>query len=190
MPESNAARTLKIFRRRPDGEWEDFANPLSGIAATDSVLFRHEKYFWIAYTDGDIGKRDNLNLLYASSLKGPWNSHANNPVRLDPRNSRSGGTPFTHQGQLYRPAQNCSATYGGSIQIMRVTECTPTTYCEEKAACIKPAPGMNPDGLHTLSALDKNRCLVDGKRMVFLPRVLAERIRNRVKKCLPGHNHG
>ena len=40
-------------------------------------------------------------------------------VKTDVRSARPAGTPFVYQGELYRPAQDCSRTYGGSIVIHR-----------------------------------------------------------------------
>lgn len=185
MPESSAARRLTIFRRC-GGAWQEVATPLQDAAAADGVLFKYGEYFWIAYTDTGIDRFDNLNLCYAPALDGPWRPHANNPVRLDPRNARCGGTPFWVDGELYRPVQDCARTYGGAIRIMHITECTPDAYAEAESAFIQPSPGMNPHGLHTLSVCG-GRCLVDGKRMIFSWRRIALKTRQRLRRMLAGY---
>ena len=117
MPESSAARRLIIYKFSDAKHvWEEFVTPLPNTAATDSILFEHEGRFWIAYTDVDLGRFDNLNLCYAPTLAGPWTRHMSNPVKRDDLyTARSGGTPFRMGGILFRPAQDCSKTYGGSI---------------------------------------------------------------------------
>jgi hypothetical protein len=85
------------------------------------------------------------------------------------RSARPGGTPFHHDGALYRPAQDCSVTYGGRIVINRVLRLSPTAFEEEPVSTVEPDPdGPFPDGLHTLSSLG-NVTLVDGKRRAVIP---------------------
>lgn len=54
-----------------------------------------------------------------------WNAAKNRflpylSIPSDKPNSRMGGAIFEYKGQLYYPAQNCSQTYGGSIDIKRI----------------------------------------------------------------------
>ena len=82
--------------------------------------------------------------------------------------SRPAGTPFWVDGALYRPAQDCSSTYGARVQINRILVLTPTDFSEEVVACVEPdSRGLYPRGLHTLSSLGR-QTLVDGKRSVFV----------------------
>lgn len=176
MPESGTARRLVIFRwSEADKAWREYVTPLPDTAAADSVLFKHEGLFWIAYTDIDLGAFDNLNLCYAPALEGPWQKHAGNPVKRDARSARGGGTPFRAGGKLYRPAQDCAEIYGGALRIMEILECSPDAFREREITFIPPERGMNPHGLHTLSACG-GKCLVDGKRMTFSPRFFAEKV--------------
>src|SRR5262249_50414971 len=149
-------------------EWKTYATVLDNVAAADSVLFERDGLFWITYTDIDIDPFDNLNLCFAPSLAGPWQVHPRNPVKFDPRSSRGAGTPFSIEGQIYRPVQDCGECYGGAVRIMKITECSPSVYREEEVSFIVPGPGKNPHGFHTLSSWGA-KCLVDGKRMMFSP---------------------
>lgn len=167
MPESSGAHRLTIFRwDKVNAKWLEVVSPLRGIAAADSILFRYGGYFWIAYTDTAINHFNNLNLCFAPSLNGPWQPHVNNPIKIDPRSSRCGGGVFMHMEKLYRPAQDCSVRYGGSIRIMEILECTPTSFHEEEVTVIKPELGENPHGFHTMSPCG-NKTLIDGKRMMW-----------------------
>jgi hypothetical protein len=90
-------------------------------------------------------------------------------VKLDIRSSRPAGTPFEHDGRLFRPAQDCAGSYGAAIVINEVTSLTPDRFSERPVARLTPEPrGPLPDGLHTLSAAGP-RTLVDGKRLVWRP---------------------
>jgi hypothetical protein len=85
-------------------------------------------------------------------------------VKTDVRSSRPAGTPFVHEGSLYRPAQDCSRTYGGRIALNRIVTLTSEDFLEEPVALIEPVRSSRyPDGVHTVSAFGEHT-LVDGKR--------------------------
>lgn len=173
VPERAEAREVALYAARPfPTRWERDATLIDGVAAADPTLFRHGDLWWLAYTDTALGMNDNLCLRYAERLRGPWRAHAANPVKWDVRSSRPGGTPFVHEGALYRPAQDSSATYGGRLVINRVTRLDTQSFAEEVAATIGPDPdGPFPDGLHTLSAAGPFT-LLDGRRQTLTaPRV-------------------
>ena len=138
------------------------------IPGVDSTVFEHDNRWWLICTNAGDGRDDKLLVWHADSLFGPWQPHALNPVKIDIRSARPAGTPFMHDGHLYRPAQDCSATYGGRIVINRVTRLTPTAFEEEAYRTIDPvADGQYNRGLHTLSRLGQTQTLVDGKRYRF-----------------------
>ena len=98
----------------------------------------------------------------------PWFPHSKQPVKTDIQSSRPGGTPFIHEGKLYRPAQDCSRVYGGRVVINQITALSPNDFEEKTAAIVEPDKhGPYPDGLHTLSALG-DITLVDSKREKFI----------------------
>ena len=167
VPETVEQRRCELYEVDGDGRWLRVATLLEDVAAADATIFFWQGLYWLAYTDLALGAFDNLCLAYAVELDGPWLRHARYPVKLDHRSSRPAGTPFVHEGELYRPAQDCGSTYGEAVVINRVIVCTPQDYREEMVRICPPDPqGRNPHGLHTLSAWGE-RTLVDGKRMVF-----------------------
>ncbi len=100
-------------------------------------------------------------------------------MKIDVRSSRPGGTPFRVDGQLYRPAQDCSRTNGGALAINAVTECTPVRYAENVVAVLRPDPdGPFPDAIHTFTA-GLGGILIDGKRVSMHPAILWHRLRRR-----------
>jgi len=103
-----------------------------------------------------------------------------NPVKCDVRSSRPGGTPFVHDGALYRPAQDSSKSYGGALTINRITSLSQDEFREEPRVHLEPfRDSPYPDGLHTLSAAGSITVL-DGKRMAFLPRLSSRRLRHKL----------
>jgi len=179
IPESHEAAEVGLYEieRFPD-RWVKAAALLEKMPIVDATLFRHEGTWWLAGSEPtDKGTTCELSLWHATAITGPWHPHAGNPVKMDVRSARPGGTPFHENGVLYRPAQDCSSTYGGRVIINRVVTLTPTAFEEVEAATVEPDPhGRYPAGLHTLSQVGEIT-LIDGKRVIFSPaefrRVLA-----------------
>lgn len=165
VPEMCKSGTTRIYALEPGGQPCCLAVlPVPGI---DPVLFEWQGRLWLGLTRADLDNRANLCLWHAPDLTGPWTEHQANPVKIDVRSTRGGGTPFHHQGMLYRPTQDCSLTYGGQVVINRVLACSPCEYREEVAAVVKARPDWpNPHGLHTLSACG-DRTLLDAKRVAL-----------------------
>lgn len=186
LPEMAGARRQILYELAPGKPPAPFAVIVEGVAMADATLFRHDGRFWIAYTDTAFGLHDNLCLMYADCLEGPWRPCRANPVKIDIRSSRCGGTPFHVGDALYRPAQDCSATYGGALVVNRIVTCTPLSYEEVPVARIEPDPkGSFPHGLHTLS-MCAGGVLIDGKRWVFAPKVVLQRLWRRLPRPRAG----
>jgi hypothetical protein len=182
IPESGASRCSRIFRLREDRAPECVAIVTQDRPLADPTVFKRDGFYWIAFTDTDLGLHDNLCLLMSGTLEGPWLPHPHNPVKTDIRSARPGGTPFVVDGILYRPAQDCAAGYGAALTINRVLRCDPSGYAEEPVLTILPdRGGPYSAGLHTLS-LDRDgpAFLIDGKTYRFdvrgfLAKLLARR---------------
>ncbi len=180
MPETNEAREVGLYRAVDFPlEWKRVATILSGVAALDPTVFRHEGRWWLAHTDRDGGQYVHLFVWHAANLEGPWEPHALNPVKADVRSSRPAGTPFVYQSTLYRPAQDCSRQYGGRIVINRVSRLTPTEFAEEPAAVVEPfLDSPFPEGIHTISRVG-DVTLIDSKRHRFIPSAIPYVLRYR-----------
>ena len=168
IPETSADMEVALFKaERFPNRWEKAGVLIEGVAAVDSTVFKYNGRWWMMFTDGASGPNNLLHIWHAPDLLGPWEAHAANPVKDDIFSSRPGGTPFEYDGALYRPAQDCSRTYGGAIVLNRVLTLTPTEFAEEKATVIRPQKDSPcPDGLHTLSSVG-GITLIDGKRCQF-----------------------
>lgn len=99
---------------------------------------------------------------FAPSLDGPWQPHPLNPVKSEVTSSRPAGTPFVHDGRLFRPAQDDSGSYGRAMVINEVLRLTPEAFDEVVATRLGPFGSGRPLGPHTLSAAG-DRTLLDGK---------------------------
>jgi hypothetical protein len=180
LPETSAAGELVLYEADPfPTTWRPAVTLLERTPAVDATLVRHADTWWLFATRADLGDNQSLSIWHAPRIRGPWTAHARNPVKVDVRSSRPGGTPFVVDGALYRPAQDGSRRYGGRIVVNRVEVLTPTEFREVPVATVEPWPGSSQaDGLHTLSAAG-DRVLVDGNAMhlvpAALPRTLAAR---------------
>ena len=157
LPESSAGGGLDLYRA------ENF--PVSWTLETrliegrihDATLFSHEGRFWIAAGSEALQSSswDALALYSSDTLLGPWQAHPQNPVLIDARAARPAGALWAIDGTLYRPAQDCSQTYGGCLTLRRVTELTRERFNEETTGHISfgvnNLRGRHIFGPHTLS---------------------------------------
>jgi hypothetical protein len=168
VPEASASGEIALYRASgfPDS-WEKCATLVADFGGVDSTLVQHGGRWWLFC--GDIADRadSKLYLFHADELFGPWHPHPANPVKIDVRSSRGAGTPFVVDGALYRPAQDCSLTYGGRVVVNRVTTLTTTEFVEDRASVVEPdGRGVFRYGLHTLSRFG-DLTLIDGKQRYF-----------------------
>jgi hypothetical protein len=168
VPESAADRRVELYRalRFPD-QWQHAATLIEDFPALDSTLFFHDGHWWLLCTSSDEGGEHKLHAWHAPALLGPWQPHPLNPLKCDVSSSRPAGRPFVMAGSLYRPAQDCSQTYGGAIVVNRIIALTPSDFRETPAGRIAPAAaGGYGAGLHTLCSFG-SRTVIDGKRFAF-----------------------
>ncbi|MHC4135132.1 MAG: glucosamine inositolphosphorylceramide transferase family protein [Planctomycetota bacterium] len=166
LPETAADRKVQLFRCRsfPD-TWEEDRVLLDGVNAVDATLAEVDGRWWMFVNIGapGAGNWDELHLYHADTPLGPWTPHRRNPVKSDCRAARPAGRLFRWQDQLYRPAQDCSGTYGAAIALHKILRLTPDAYAEEHVADLVPewaerAHTLNTGtGLHVVDVLQRRR---------------------------------
>lgn len=171
IPETSEAYEVALYEveRFPD-RWMRVATLVSGLPLVDVTPFHYQGRWWITATlPASRGANCELHVYYADALRGPWRPHLANPVKVDLRSARPGGTPFWKDGVLYRPAQDCSGRYGRRVVINRIVTLTDRVFEEEYAATVQP-PSRGPytQGLHTVSACG-DMTVIDAKRYIFQP---------------------
>ena len=149
--------------------------------------------FWLFATRADDDPLLRLFVWHGPSPFGPWTPHAQNPVVCDVRRARPAGPLFRAHGDLIRPGQDSSRTYGGALVLARVLTLTPEAYEEEVAAVLRPDPaGPCPHGVHHICPVG-GVAVVDGKRwrLDALAWPLKRRLkRARVSRPRPGGSSG
>ena len=191
LPETSAAAELVLYEAVDfPFQWRPVAPLLRDVRAVDASVVWYEERWWMFATLGDRGPNNNLFAWHAPQLTGPWTEHSANPVKTDARSARPGGTPFVLDGTLYRPSQDGSGEYGGSLVLNRVDVLTTRAFEEHALRAIRPPEGSPyRDGLHTLSAAG-SRTLVDGNvrhRVTATQRlILSRRLPGRLGRYVAG----
>lgn len=168
MPETANNMSLDIYSYDPETQSLTYLTSLlTGIAAVDATLCNHNGCWWLFFTKKGNTNTE-LHIWYSDEIFGTYRPHANNPVKTDIRSARPAGPLFEYEGVLYRPAQDCSRTYGGSISINRIAELTSTAFEEEVVRQVAPFGNHKwKTGLHTLCAAGEFT-IIDGKRHTFV----------------------
>ena len=187
LPESYQSGSITLYRRDPStGKFAAVKTLVENAKAVDPTLFFYNGYWWLFYTTRQYSN-SHLFISYATELEGEYKPHGSNPVKIDVRSARPAGTPFIHNDILFRPAQDCSVTYGGRVVINRVTKLTVRDFAEEVSSTVEPLPGTAyGKGLHTLSGVG-DVTLVDGKRYVFNLRFFMNQLKQKLAKTDRGN---
>jgi hypothetical protein len=154
IPETRDNGTIEMYRATNfPYYWTHEAVLMSNVLATDSTLLHHRDKWWL-FTAGvfDHAPPEKiLCLFFADSPMGPWTAHPKNPIVSDVCHARPAGCLYFEDGQLIRPGQDCSESYGYAVRLHRVDVLSETDYQETHFASIPPdwLPGSR--GIHTLN---------------------------------------
>lgn len=182
MPESAHARQVNLYEATNfPFAWKRVHTLLDNVAAVDSTLLRFENKWWLFFTDGEARRfNTHLHIWQASDLLGDWKPHIRNPVKIDVRSARPAGQFFWHKNCLYRPAQDCSRTYGGQLRINKIVKLSESEFEESIVTTIAPPVGGYCKGIHTLSSVG-DYSVVDVKRYAFKPSGIVEVLKQTAK---------
>ena len=153
-PECAQLGRIEAFRcvRFPD-KWELHGVLMDGVRAFDPTLIEHEGRWWMFVTiqEGGNSTDDELHLFHALNPFDEWTPHPLNPINVDVRSARPAGALFRENGELFRPAQDCSVRYGYALSIQRILRMTVEDYQEEEVRRILPDWARNISGTHTVN---------------------------------------
>lgn len=158
IPESGSDHCVDIYRAAsfPDA-WVQEGRLFDGLRAVDSTLIEMDGLWWLfagvaqEQYSRPTDWHEELHLFHAPSPMGPWVPHRHNPVKLDVRASRPAGALFWWNGELYRPAQDCSVRYGYAVSINRVLQLDTNGFREELAFRLTPDWFKGLLGTHTFN---------------------------------------
>ncbi|MGI8892675.1 MAG: glucosamine inositolphosphorylceramide transferase family protein [Bacteroidia bacterium] len=165
LPENNI-RANYIFKLKGKNVWEKASIDFPENDLIDCTIFFHGDYYWLFCTRKTEGSNLKLFIYYSDNLKGPYLTHLLNPVKTDISSARPAGTPFIVNGELFRPSQDSSETYGGRIKINKVTSLSPDSFSEITIKIIEPFDKSFNKGIHTFAVID-DYILLDSKKYIF-----------------------
>ncbi len=162
IPETSANNNIELYRAsRFPFEWGLEKVFCSNVRAVDTTPFFQDGIWYFFTTSARIGQETFL--FWSTQIDGEWHYHPRNPICSDVRRARGAGALFHCEGDLIRPAQDCSVRYGYAIALNRVLTISPTEYEEELIEVIYPTWRKGLLGTHTLSANESFEA-IDGLR--------------------------
>ena len=155
VPEASLSGEISIYRATefPSG-WQKEAVLVSGVEAADATIIRHGGRFWMfaVVRNGIGGYSDTLAIWYAPALLGPWKPHTGNPLLIDDRCARPAGNMIVHEGELWRPVQDCRNGYGAALGLARVDKLTTRSFGQTVETVLRPCAEWPGRKLHTLNS--------------------------------------
>lgn len=167
VPECFESEKIELFELVGSNKFNFKRVLLENVQAVDPTICRYGGRWWLFFSPKEPANTE-LFIYYSNSLFGDYKPHLLNPVKTDIRSTRPAGNLYVHENRLFRPGQNCSETYGGSIVLNEVAKLTPTEFEERKVAELLPFNDTKYNrGIHTVSKFG-NTSLIDSKRNRFL----------------------
>lgn len=157
IPESYVANEIAVYRALsfPD-KWEKSKVLKSNYCAVDSTLLRREDEHYLL----TLRFEDNNEKLMLYSFKDGELSEKGYCAALNDANKRPAGHFLFNNGELIRPAQDCTESYGCALNFYKVTKFDADSYEEELILKLSPKDlntdlGVTADGLHTYNLNEK-----------------------------------
>ena len=156
-------------------QWQRCETLLAGTDLADPTVFRHDDTWWMFV--GRSGTHDQLRLLFADELTGPWTEHPQSPlIDNDADQARPGGKVIEYQGEYYRLGQDCAPKYGNQLRAYRITELSREAYqetpVEGELVLEAGSHDWNRHGMHHLDAhqLEEGKwwAVVDGHKKTWI----------------------
>lgn len=157
IPETSENRSIEIYKCTDfPYHWEFHKKIFENIDAVDTTLFFYNGNWWlftnIRENQGAASFDDELFLFYSDDpLSENWNPHPLNPIVSDVRKARPAGRIFEHEGNIYRPSQNCGGRYGRGLNLNKILKLSQTEYEEVKGDAYGPYWDKDLLGVHTIS---------------------------------------
>lgn len=157
LPEAHRSGHLTLYRDHGNlADWRAESSIGLDCVPVDASILWHGDRWWLFYSPATskLAKISHLHVAWSDKLCGPWTPHPANPVRVDRRSARPGGTPVAIGERIMLPVQDCAETYGGAIRPLWINRLDEAHF-EAEAGEVLGLPGTAGayrDGMHTLSA--------------------------------------
>lgn len=170
IPETGGNRTIDLYKCVDfPGNWVFVRNIMKDVNAVDTTLFKYNDKWWLFTVIDEINSSldgsPELFLFFTDNiLSGTWTSHPLNPVVSDIRIARPAGKVFTHNGNIYRPSQDCAGRYGKAFNIIQILVLSETEYKEVQVKKVEPDWDADLKGTHTFNS-DERFTIIDAYSM-------------------------
>lgn len=171
LPESGFSDVLNLYRcvKFPH-RWELERTIFEGLQYYDSTLLEYGGRWWLFATVRNprrlqLPDHDLVLFSAESPLSEQWIPHPGNPIVRSFARARPAGRLFLHEGRLYRPSQNCTDRYGGSLNLNEVIQLDARKYQERLVKEVLPEATPGYIGLHHLDWHD-GVVVMDTQRLI------------------------
>lgn len=96
----------------------------------DTIVYKREGIYYLFTSTLDENGYE-LRLYISETLRGVYREHPDSPICHNLKFGRNAGSIIESNGELYRPAQDCSNVYGGQVNLLKITQISPESYKEE-----------------------------------------------------------
>jgi len=164
IPETAENRTIELYKSSNfPFKWEWQMNLMEDVTAVDTTLYFHNNKWWMfvnVIENEGASSLDELFIFYSDELhSNNWQPHKKNPVVSDVKNARPAGAIFSKEGNIFRPAQNCSHRYGYGFNINRIELLNEFEYKETMISNIEPNWKKGLLASHTFSKVNNLRVI-------------------------------
>lgn len=130
LPETHECNSVILYQATEfPFRWRQYKTLVNGDRFTDSCLLHHEGK-WYLFSTVWFGKKNGLRIFVSDTIDGNYIEHPKSPITDNIALSRCGGSIFSYNGNLYRPAQYCTNYYGEDVHLYKIIKLTPTEYQE------------------------------------------------------------
>jgi hypothetical protein len=156
MPESSEADAIRLYRcSQFPLQWEYVKEVKSAVSAVDSMLFAYQNRWWLFSNMSTSKENEHASTLMAFYAKSPlddiWHEHKLNPIVFNSEIARNGGILEMGTNTPIRVRQKQSFNqYGSSFSLAKITDLTPSSFCEEKISEVLPTFFKDIKGCHHL----------------------------------------
>jgi hypothetical protein len=167
IPETSEAKEITLYQIDQDHpeQLTKIKVLVSGKAFVDSsIIYYGDKYWLFTSVSGD---HEHLYIYHSKTLDGQYTGHYQNPIPVEKELCRAAGNLFKVGQSVYRPTQNPTNRYGGSIIINEIEILSEKEFKASNKFEILPDKPYN-KGLHNIS-FAHNIIVIDGKRKVVSP---------------------
>lgn len=160
IPETSKNKTIDLYICSSfPNTWTKHMTLVDDVEAVDTTLLYQDNCWWLfanVVNQKGASSLNELCIYYSEELlSNNWIKHPESPVFSDMSKARPAGKIFEHNGNLYRPSQNCSTRYGYGLKINRIEKLTKTKYKETIVQEINPSWDKSIIGVHTLNHANK-----------------------------------